>query len=200
MTPLAMIGGMHAVTSGYGSTLAIGMVVISPVVMSVLRYCYEFPFDLAGFFKPSIMSWGFVVGDTLVLPLAVWFAVRGYENVPASSWGHSLWFAATSIVAGLVVIVGFRKVDGGRYVQAGVPMALYSPTKVWHDIVVMAVVVTLFVWLLVPQVVGAWSDEMAVAIAMLAAFGALIVIDGLNPPDPTKQHPAWDTRRFRVAL
>ena len=64
----------------------------------------------------------------------------------------------------------------------------------------MSVVVTLFVWLLVPQVLGAWSGDAAMAIAMLVVFGALIAIDGLNPPDPTKQHPKWDVGRFRPAL
>ena len=199
MVPIGMVGGMNAAASGRGWFLAFGMVVVSPVAMSVLRYCYEFPFDLSGFFKPSVMSWGFVVGDTVVLPLALWFATRGHGNIPSASWGYDIRFAAASIVTGLAVVAGFRKIDGERYVQAGVPTALYSPTKVWHDIVVMSVVVTLFVWLLVPQIMGTWSDETAVAITMLTAFGALIVVDGLRPPDPAKQHPNWDTRRFHVA-
>ena len=200
VVPATFILGVQAVKHGWWQVLPVGMLLISPVAMAVLRYSYEDPFSLNGFLKPSVMSRAFVVGDILLLPAALGFAGRGWQVVPGDGWGYSLWFALVAFAAGISSAVVFRRFDGPRYMDAGVPTALLSPTKMWHDLVVMPVVIALFVWLLAPQLFGAWSSDAFMALTFLVGFGVLVVADALNPPDPAGQHPAWDAKYFQSAL
>ena len=63
----------------------------------------------------------------------------------------------------------------------------------------------LFFWLLLPQIILRLNDtgraggtgDFVIACLFLAVFLVLVAKDGLNPPDPRKQHPKWDTKRFK---
>lgn len=99
---------------------------------------------------------------------------------------------------GVVAAIGFRKIDGKRYINAGVPEALLSPTKLWHDWVVMPVVTAWLIWLVVPQLFMGSSGFPMVTVMFLALFGGLLVIDAALKPDPVYQHPRWDPVRFEA--
>ena len=67
------LDGMVIVATGAAHWLPLGMLVLSPLMMLLLRIGFEGSFDWS-FFDPRVMSWSFVVGDVLLLPLALWFA------------------------------------------------------------------------------------------------------------------------------
>lgn len=195
--------GVAAVEQGLWWLLPIGLVVVSPIMMALLRRIFEGPLDQS-FFDPKLMSWSFVLGDVIVLPYVLWFAGRGWQDIRLTDGENGMMLLA-SIVVAILAIVGFRYLDGARYRSVGWESALKSPTKVWHDFVVMSVVTALLFWLLVPQVVLQLTDgeraggagNMVAALVFLAFFIVLIAVDGLNPPNPKHQHYRWDPKRFK---
>ncbi|MGB3946279.1 MAG: hypothetical protein WBK76_05615 [Candidatus Saccharimonadales bacterium] len=188
------INGMLLTEAGQIYWLPIGMLLISPLMMALLRIAFEGPLTRS-FFDPRTMSWSFVVGDLLLLPAALWFAGLGWRQLDLSAQ-TKLVSAGTYVAAGIIVMVMFRKLDGDRYREAGCSLSLKSPTKVWHDCVVMPVVVALGMWLLAPQLLMERSWYTVVAVVLLGGFFLLNLIDALNQPDPRRQHPLWDTTRF----
>ena len=191
--------GIGVVINGTPGLLFLGMVVFSPVAMGLLRWIYEDWFDRS-FFNPHVMSFGFVIGDTLLLPTALVMAGWGWQDLPATGWHRSVWFVLACAAIGVLAATVFRYViDGPRYAEACVASALLSPTKVWHDWAVMPVVVAGFTWLLVPLWAMGGSSFTRPALVFLALFGAALIIDAIVKPDPTRQHPRWDPVRFDVA-
>lgn len=81
----AYLAGLLVVLQGNGGLLLIGMVLLSPVAMAVLRWWWEDRFDRS-FFNPHVMSFGFVLGDTVVLPIALTTAQFGWAELPATGW------------------------------------------------------------------------------------------------------------------
>ncbi len=197
------LAGVAATEHGLWALLQPGMLVVSPVMMVLLRRIFEGAVQRS-FFEPKTMSWSFVVGDFIVLPSVFWFAGRGWQGITLTD-GENGMMKVVAIVVGILAIVGFRSLDGARYRAVGWESALKSPTKVWHDFVVMPVVVALLFWLLVPQVVLQLTDgdridgpgNMAIALLLLAGFVVLVAMDGMNQPDPTRQHYRWDPKRFK---
>lgn len=188
------LSGVAMVATGWWGLLFPGMLVLSPMMMSALRYGFEGPLDL-DFIDPRIMSWAFVVGDGVVLPFMLWFAGRGWQAVEISD-AEVLWSTLLCAVAGLVAMVVFRRVDGDRYRKADWASSLKSPTKVWHDCVVMPVVVALTLWLLVPQFIVNGTADTVFAVVCLLVFAALVGVDIVDEPDPRKQHYRWDATSF----
>jgi hypothetical protein len=193
---LLFVAGIVAVRNGHEELLFPGMIVLSPVAMLLLRWWYEDGLDRS-FFNPLVMSWGFILGDTVILPVVLLFGGLGWQDLP-NGWRQSasLWFAAACALIGLAVAVVFRLVDGRRYVDAGVPTALLSPTKVWHDWVVMPVTVAGLCWLLIPQVYFGGSTFTRPAFVFMGLFGLTLLLDAITKPDPAAQHPQWDSVRF----
>jgi len=191
--------GIGAVQTDNSDWLIPGMIFFSPVVMLVIRVMCEDWFDWS-FFNPQVMSFGFVVGDTILLPITLFTAGSGWQDLPTTGWHRSEWFVLACAAIGVLASVVFRRfIDGPRYVQAGVASALISPSKWWHDRAVMIVVTALLAWLLIPLWVIGGSDFTRPAFVFLALFGAAIIIDAIIKPDPTRQHPKWDPVRFDVA-
>lgn len=190
------INGIVAVESGWWGLLFPGMLVISPVMMALLRIGFEGPLDRS-FFNPRVMSWAFVVGDFMILPLALWFAGRGRHDVSVSAMSSLISMLICAGI-GVFAMLVFRKVDGNRYRSAGWASSLSSPTKVWHDCVVMPVVVALLLWMLIPQFIWGGSGDTVLSIVFLAIFGFLVGADAWEAPDPRLQHPKWDTVRFEA--
>jgi hypothetical protein len=205
-----------AVRTDNSDWLMPGMIFFSPVVMLVARVMCEDWFDRS-FFNPRVMSFGFIVGDTVLLPIALFMAGTGWQDLPSTGWHRSEWFALNCIAIGVLSSELFcRFIDGPRYVQADVASkpispsswwhdraevasALISPTKWWHDRAVMTVVTTMFAWLLIPLWVIGGSDFTRPAFVFLALFGGTLIIDTIIKPDPARQHPKWDPVRFDVA-
>ena len=204
---------MTAVTTFFAAILVVeaglwgflfpGMLLLSPVMMAALRRLFEGPLTRE-FFTPRVMSWCFVVGDTVLLPSALWFAGRAWQDVVMTE-SEQFRTMLVALLVGILSIFGFRHLDGARYRSVGWSSALKSPTKVWHDCVVMPVTVAVFFWLLLPQIILRLNDtgraggtgDFVIACLFLAVFLVLVAKDGLNPPDPRKQHPKWDTKRFK---
>lgn len=186
--------GIVAALSGWWLLLALGMLLISPVMMALLRVGFEGPVDRP-FVDPHDMSWAFVAGDGVLLPLALMFAAHGWLKVDLTA--HELLLATLIYpVVGIGVAVGFRSFDGARYRSVGWASALVSPTKLWHDFVVVPVVVSLMMWLLVPQLLTGPTGDTYLTVIVLVSFIGLVAVDGVNPPDPRRQHTRWDPRRF----
>lgn len=190
------IGGIVAVRTGHEQLLLPGMVVLSPVATLLLRWLYEDRLEWS-FFNPMVTSWKFVLGDAVMLPITLLLAASGWQELPAG-WYQSSWFAVMCGMIGLTVAVGLRRLDSRRYIDADVPSALISPTKVWHDLVVMPVAVGLLSWLLIPQFFGA-SGFTRPAFVFLGMFGCAVLLDAITKPDPAGQHPQWDPIRFEAA-
>lgn len=187
---------MAMVVNGWWWLAPVAMIVASPVTMAVLRVMYEQPFKLTrDFINPFVMSWAFVVGDFLLLPLVLLLAVRGWGGYHAHLAG-SVTFLIVSLVLGYIAAAGFTLVDGQRYVEAGVPTARFSPTKVWHDWAVVPGVVAALVWTLLPQIKEDSPIETFLAMFILLGFMVLIIVDEDHPVDPRRQHPAWNVDSF----
>lgn len=188
-----------ATWSGRSELLLFGMVLLSPVAMLVLRVFAEDWFDRS-FFNPRVMSLSFVFGDLVLLPICLFMAGSGWNELPDSGWHRTWWFASGCWSVGLLAACAFRTVDGSRYVTAGVESALISPTKVWHDWVVIPVVTAALLWLLVPQAFIGGSTFTRPAVVFLVMFFIAVAIDNfIIKPDPARQHPEWDGDRFQVA-
>lgn len=188
------LSGAALVDTGMWGLLFPGMLLLSPIMMALLRFGFEGPLGLR-FFDPHAMSWAFVIGDCIVLPFMLWFAGRGWQAVDISD-AQVLWSTLLCALAGLVAMIVFRKIDGDRYHRVDWSSSLKSPTKVWHDCVVLPVVVALTLWLLVPQFVMNVTADTVFAVVCLGVFAALVGIDFVYEPDPRKQHYRWDAARF----
>ena len=125
----------------------------------------------------------------------LWFAGLGWQRVDLSG-RTMLQAAACYIIAGLVVMIMFRKFDGDRYRAHNWASSLKSPTKVWHDCVVMPVVVALGMWLMAPQLFIEWSWYTSLAACCFGLFFVLNAVDAVSQPDPRRQHPLWDSKQF----
>jgi hypothetical protein len=188
-----------AVWTDNSDLLIPGMIFLSPVVMLVMRVVCEDWFDRS-FFDPRVMSFGFIVGDTVLLPIVLFMAGSGWQELPSTGWHHSVWFALVCVMIGQVAGWVFRRfIDGPRYIQAGAAEALISPTKWWHDRAVLPVVTAGLAWLLIPLWVIGGSSFTRPAFVFLALFGGALIIDAIIKPDPTRQHPRWDPVQFDVA-
>ncbi len=196
--------GVVAVGSGMWALLFPAMWLVSPIMMALLRVGLEGPLKWS-FINPRVMSWCFVVGDGILLPFALWFAGRGWQQLSLTNV-ELFGSMVSAVFIGLMVMIGFRKVDGDRYRTAGWESSLYSPTKVWHDCVVMPVVVAMLMFLLAPQLVT-WINgsqpmrggDMFISLIMVSGFIALVAVDGVNQPDPRAQHHLWNQYRFESA-
>lgn len=176
------------------------MLIASPVAMAILRVMYEAPFKLTrDFVNPLVMSRAFVFGDFVLLPLVLLFAVRGWSGYHSHLAG-SMWFLFGCLAFGYAAAAGFALIDGQRYINAGVPTARFSPTKVWHDWAVMPGVVAAFVWTLLPQIKEDSPVETYIALMGLLWFVVLVMIDNDRPVDPRRQHPAWDVSTFEAKV
>lgn len=176
----------------------LAMVIMSPAAMAFLRVWYEEPFKLTrDFVNPLVMSRAFVYGDFVLLPLALLFAARGWDEYHAHLADSTL-FQFGYLALGYLAAVAFALVDGPRYVKAGVSSARFSPTKVWHDWAVMPSVVAVIVWMLMSQIKPNVLVETLVAALFLLCFGLLVVMDAKSPVDPRRQHPAWDVANFEA--
>lgn len=198
----AFLGGIEAVETGAWPLLSPSMVVVSLGITALLRFVLERSLDRS-FLDPRVMSSGFVLGGGFVLPMALWFAARGRSDVIMSD-GEEARMQAMSVIVGLIAMFMFRRYDGIRYVQADWQDALWSPSKVWIDFVVVPVSSAMFAWLMIPQIVlriaepvraGTGSDT-TIATLLIFVFIGCAAYDAVNPPDPTKQHVLWDWRTF----
>ena len=193
---LTYLLAITVVWNGRASLLLPGMVLLSPVAMLLLRIYPENWFDRS-FFNPHVMSLSFIMGDTVLLPISLTMAGSGWTELPETWWHNTWWFATGCWGVGLLAGCAFRLMDGSRYVQAGVESALASPTKVWHDWVVIPVVTAVFLWTLLPQAIIGGSMFIRPAMVFLGMFLIAVAIDNfIIKPDPALQHPEWDEERF----
>jgi hypothetical protein len=202
---LALMGGVMAVELGLWPLLMVGMQVMTLGITALLRLWPERSLDRS-FIDPAVMSYAFVLGGGAVLPFALWFAGRGRMNTVLTS-SEEAWMTLSSLVAALVVMAMFYRVDSQRYYDANWQDALTSPSKVWINFVIVPVSSAMFTWLLAPQIVlrvidpervGAFGDTF-IALLLMAPFVGFLVYDKMNPPDPKKQHIRWNTRAYKPA-
>lgn len=195
--------GMYVAGTMNPAFMAVGMFIISPVMMTALRESFEGPVR-PSFFNPKVMSFGFVFGDFVILPIGFWFAARGWQSLTLTS-AEFTTATALSAGTGVATMIGFMMFDGARYRKAGWGASLLSPTKSWHDMVVMPVVSALTVWLMVPQIVAVVSfngrhgspESLLYATLSFGVFMALCGQDMRTPPDPRHQHYRWNPKKFR---
>lgn len=200
MSLLTYVYGVIAVMLGWWWLMLPAALLLSPGVMALLRAIFERPFGMAGFTNPKVMSYAFVVGDFALLPLALGFATFGWSSLPTDGWHYNMQFFWIAYACGVLGAVVFAVIDGKRYTLGGVPTARQSPTKVWHDWMVMPSLIALFVWLLAPQLATLWADAAVVSLVCLASFVAIVTYDATMPPVPALQHPEWDSQEFEVVM
>lgn len=189
-------------------TGAAGVIFFSPVMMLILRFIELIRLEGAEkrigralqMFNPRRQSWAFMFGDTFVLSFAMIALTNGWESVPASSWFHSTRWALIAVWIGVVLSLVFMMIDRQRYVNRGIEAALISPTKIWHDMAVFPVVLSLLIFSGVPQIMGNWSFHTVVALVAITVFtglcGADMVRDKRETLDPADQHLCWDPIGF----
>ncbi len=196
---VAYLWGVGAIMSGLSVTMGIGLFVLSPVMMALVRLCVERNRKVAAMFDLETQAWGFVIGDTLVLTLVAIALTRGWQSVgPTSPYQGWDWFWV-AYAGGLVVSAGFRyMLDRPRYEKFDAMRQFYSPTKLWHDFAVFPAVVGLMIWAWVPQL-DVWNFHTSIALIMLVLFMALNGRDAYRKVDPKGQHPAWNPREFEPA-
>lgn len=176
--------------------LPLGMLVLSPVSIAVLRWMCE-QRSLKGFLRPSVMSMTFVLGDVIVLPLLLLYAGYGREQLPPGGFYNTMLFCVLAGLAGGCVSIILRVIDGRRYVAAGMPTALHSPTKVWHSLAVVPAVTASSIWLLIPLAVN-WSMLSVAPILLLMVCIGLCLRDVRRRSHLQTQHPEWDWKRFQT--
>lgn len=200
MALLTYLYGVIAVMLGWWWLMLPAALVLSPGIMALLRVVFERPFGLTGFTNPRVMSYSYVVGGFVLLPLALSFAAFGWTSISTVGWHYNMRFFWTAFACGVLVAVVIFMIDGRRYKLGSVPTARRSPTKVWHDWAVTPSLAALFVWLLAPQLASEWTDAVVVSLMCLASFAAIVAYDAVVPPIPALQHPVWDSQEFEVVI
>jgi hypothetical protein len=163
-------------------TMCVAVVFFSPVMMFILRLIElkgRFKRSL-GIFNPRKQSWAFMFGDTFLLSYAMIFLTRGWQSVPSDSVFHSMEWAVMSLVLGCLLSVAFRMFDRKRYIKAGVKDALYTLTKLWHDFGVFPVLLSLLLFMGLPQLFLARSGDTVVGSLAVLGFIALCAADGMR--------------------
>lgn len=187
-----------AVTEGWWWILFPAVLLMSPASMAGLRVYYEQPFKLTrDFVNPRVMSWAFVLGDFVLLPLSLTLAAVGWGQAHSDLVGSETFlFACLGFGYGLAI--GFPQGGTKRYRNAWFPTTRLSPSKVWHDWAFRPGVIALFVWVLVPQLSGEGTVALIASLFPLAVFMAAVSYDSTNPPNPRKQYPEWDPLNFQA--
>lgn len=190
---LAFFGGVRAAQVGHWWLLPVWMLLLSPIVTYILRRWWEDDWPPIFNHRASKI---FMYGDTAVLPVVFGFAGYGWQKVPASTWMRGHWFAIISLMIGIIGAYIFHLVDRQRYIKSGNEAMLYCPTKVWHDMAVFPLTIALLVWLLLPQLITAWSVATVAALTFLSQFILLIVLEFMTPPDLEYQYVKWNKEGF----
>jgi len=199
----SFFGGTAAVEAGAWPLLSTGMFVLAVIGTASLRFFPEKTLDRS-FLDPYVMSWAFVIGGSFVVPTVLWFAGRGRSTASLTSEEQGRTLLA-SIAIGVIVMIVFRRFDSERYESVGWGSALWSPSKVWVDFVVVPVASAMVAWLMLPQLVlrllgeperaGTGGDTFIASLFLLVVL-AMVVIDAINPPDPRRQHCRWNWKTF----
>ena len=206
---LAMYVGFAVVaTCLYGLAVAMMLyptvlVLLTPCMVSLagaafVRWSLEYT-PMNRMFDLKTQSWAFIVGDGLVLPIAMlMIGFARSEVVIIGFWAHWHWLVISAGI-GLLGGIVFRLMDRRRYVNEHAERALTSPTKVWHDFVTYPVLLGVLVWAGVPLLTPEyWVWPTAVAIFALIGWAGLGARDAVRQPSPLAQHPEWDVRKFSV--
>ena len=155
----------------------------SPVAMWMIRQVCENGYPV-GIFNWKTQSWAFMFGDTLSLPLTVFWALRTLRKPETdTSLLYQWWWSVLAVVVGVAVTIGFRKMDEGGYTATGNADRLFAPTKLWHDFVVYFTVSVLVFFVAVPVFLTGSVDGYVTAAFFLSwlAFGICDMFRGLNP-------------------
>ncbi len=180
---------------------AVGVLAVwlsSPCTMYALRESCEKVGKEMPVFDLKNGSWAFLIGDTVVIPMAMLFALKGWVGQDQSYWSESYIWLATTFAAGLLAGTIFHLLDGIGYKAKGAAAALSSPTKLAHDFVAYPVLCGGLVYGGVPLLFQ-WSIWSTLCLGCVVVWLLLAVCDALRGLDPKKLHPAWDKVAF-VAL
>ena len=146
--------------------------------------------------NPKHGSWAFLFGDTFVITLGIGISAYSWRRLPRDGWHCSWQWSVFCLAAGLAAGYAFHLLDRGNYVGAGIPFAVFSPTKIAHDGVAYPVLFGGLLFSGWPVVVKQWDMGRWVVVCV-AVWILLCICDMLRGLDPTKLHIEWDTVRFR---
>ena len=167
----------------------------SPCAMYAFRESYEKVGKELPVFDLKHGSWAFLIGDTIVIPMAVVFALIGWNVQDLSAWGESYLWGIAAIAAGILAGTIFHLLDGIGYRSQGAGAALSSPTKLVHDFVAYPVLFGGLVYGGVPLLFH-WNIWSALCLACVVVWLGLAACDAIRGLDPKKLHPNWDKVMF----
>lgn len=185
--------------------VALGVIVLSPISMKLLRRHVEKWDEPMMFKNVQGKSWAFIFGDTIALPIAFAAASRGWwwlQGDP-TAWYRQDWWLVRSLVIGAIIGLVFHFVDQPNYIKAGLDEALDSPTKLWHDLVVYPVLAGSLLYLGWPVVTETssstpWPWMLVIAVGLWAVLGLLDIRAARTKRLAYSEfHPLWDARAFK---
>lgn len=126
--------------------------------------------------NPRKQSWAFMFGDTLCVAPAL--------SVAAAAWGLGLvpdfartkWWWVAMIGLGIVASIVLTKADRKRYEENDALAAYERPDKIFHDKVVVRVLISSLLVLAFP-LLFVWTIYTSIIVGLLAGWAVLIVID-----------------------
>lgn len=181
---------MHCVQTGRPVLSGVLVIVISPASMMLLEIMFDHR-SLAQVLDPVGNAWSYLFGDTIFVSFALAFSALAQRSLsPSERLFTSTYWTIGFLVVGLVVGNGFYALDGAHYRSVGAGALLLTQGKLWHDIVVTSVLVSVVLRTCVPLVYEARHSPWTwCAIASMAGWAALLVCDNtIHHLDPWRMH------------
>lgn len=186
------------VVNGHPFWSFVSVLFISPVLMAYVGWCERR--HLGEMFHPAKQSWAFLFGDTIVLPatfaILAFIYVTSYGVEISSQLSVFSWWGLGAFAVGYVGGILFNSNERKVYGERGFGSNVRSAGKVYHDLVVVPVLLGAGVFAAWPLVYagGVWFVRlpynvwMIVAACCVALWGALAMYDGIRDKEQLEAH------------
>lgn len=176
----------HKVESGQGFTvwLLVGLLSIVLTALIGSRVQSRPPWRIL---NPKKQSWAFMFGDPFLLGTMLWVSADAWSKGLIPSFARETWWQFTMTAVGVSAGLVMSTVDRRRYERCGALAAYEMLDKIFHDKVVVLVLFSTLLVNVVP-LLWIWSVHAILALALLAGYVALLVIDEWRNVDPLWQY------------
>lgn len=144
-------------------------------------------------------SWAYVFGDAFLLPASLMATTVIWQDQSQQMphWVRSQWWFVAMATVTIVLSVALNVADTVRYRKYDATRALDNPGKVYHNWVVVPVLIGTLLITAVPVLFVEWSVWTAVVLSGVILWIVLVVVDDkLRFVNPHWQYRLWDAQRF----
>lgn len=161
-------------------------IAISAVMMQLVAHCYE----ARWMWPPRAQFRAFIYGDTIFLPLTALSLAVVYQNGDGDTGlvERGWWHGALIIVIVLLAAASRMKEEGDSFYSS---RQMNSPTKLWHDLVVIPVFAMLLLYPLPEFLTASFSVWHLIAVLGFAVWLGLL-IEPTNSPKCRTAHIDYD--------